>query len=217
MAAYLSDYKEDEFHNYIIWGSFMKIIILNRRKLQVFLILMVLMAILFGVGEMIKGQLKSVSFMQNNIRALKTFEALDGSISYKLPSEWTTSMKSFPGNQIIYHNDFTSKDLVLNGFVQVWNKQEDLKGFLDISKKVSEEQNRIKNYKITSIKINDKDGYLVKYSMDARDIDYMAYEYFIKYKEGFIRFSFFTKSKDFKEYMKALYDSIVKTVEAKEV
>ncbi|QGU93902.1 hypothetical protein GOM49_01055 [Clostridium bovifaecis] len=194
----------------------MKIIIMNRRKLQVFLILMVLMAILFGVGEMLKGQLKSVSFMQNNIKALKTFEALDGSISYKLPSEWTTDIKSFPGNQIIYHNDFTSKDLLINGFVQVWDEQEDLKEFLDISKKVSEGQNKIKNYKITNIKVDNKEGYLVKYNMNSRDIDYTAYEYFIKYKKGFIRFSFFTKSKDFKEYMKALYDSIVKTVEVKE-
>lgn len=194
----------------------MKIIILNKRKLEVFLILALLMGILFGVGELIKGQLKSVSFMQNNIRSLKAFQALEGNLSYKLPSEWTTSIETFPGNQITYHNNFTSKDLAISGFVQVWSNQEDLKGFLDISRKVSEQQNTIKDYKISGIKVNNKEGYVIKYITTSRDIDYMAYEYFIRYKSGFVRFSFFTKNKEFKEDMKSLYEAILKTVELRE-
>lgn len=193
----------------------MKIIIMNKRKLEVFITLIILMGILFAAGEMVKGHLKAVSFMQNNIKSLKTYEVLDGKFSYKLPSEWTTSIKDFPGNQIIYHNEFISKDLSISGFVQVWNEEDDLKNFLDISKEASKKQNKIKNYKISDFKMEDKKGYLVKYIMKSKDVDFVAYEYFIKYNKGFIRFSFFMKNKDFKEDIATLYDSILKTVSLK--
>ncbi|MEA4826755.1 MAG: hypothetical protein VB130_09000 [Clostridium sp.] len=193
----------------------MKIIIMNKRKLEVFITLIILMGILFAAGEMVKGHLKAVSFMQNNIKSLKTYEVLDGKFSYKLPSEWTTSIKDFPGNQIIYHNEFISKDLSISGFVQVWNEEDDLKNFLDISKEASKKQNKIKNYKISDFKMGDKKGYLVKYIMKSKDVDFVAYEYFIKYNKGFIRFSFFMKNKDFKEDIATLYDSILKTVSLK--
>lgn len=195
----------------------MKMIIMNKRKLEVLAILVILMGLLFGVGEMIKGELKSVSFMQNNIKKLKTIEALDGKVTYKLPSEWTTSMTSFPGNQIVYHNDFTANDFLVSGFVQVWNNVEDLKSFLEMSKKVSEKQNEIKDYSMNNLKMDSHEGYLVKYIMNSKGTDYMAYEYFIKYKNGFIRFSFFSRNQNFKENMKTLYESIVKTVQIKEV
>lgn len=188
---------------------------MNKRKLEVFITLIILMGILFAAGEMVKGHLKAVSFMQNNIKSLKTYEVLDGKFSYKLPSEWTTSIKDFPGNQIIYHNEFISKDLSISGFVQVWNEEDDLKNFLDISKEASKKQNKIKNYKISDFKMEDKKGYLVKYIMKSKDVDFVAYEYFIKYNKGFIRFSFFMKNKDFKEDIATLYDSILKTVSLK--
>ncbi|KOA18934.1 hypothetical protein CLHOM_26740 [Clostridium homopropionicum DSM 5847] len=193
----------------------MKIIIMNKRKLEVFFTLMLLMGVLFGTGEMLKGHLKTVSFMQNNIRQLKEYTGLGGSLKYKLPEEWSTSDRIFSGNEIVYHKDFTSKDLTINGFVQVWREQQDLKSFLDKSKEVSEKQNIIKNYSALPLKLDNKVGYLVKYVMESNDTDYVAYEYFIKEPKGFLRFSFFMKSKDFKEDMVALFDSIVKTASLK--
>lgn len=190
--------------------------IVNKKKLEVFLVVITLMTLLFGIGEIIKEQLKPVSFMQNDIKELRNFEALDGNISYKLPSKWTTSTETFPGGQIVYHNNFKSEDLLISGFVQVWNYEDDLKKFLDMSKKVSESENKIKNYKITNIKVNGKEGYMIKYNMKSKKIDYTVYEYFIKRQKGFVRFSFFTRNKNFREYMGTLYDSIVRTLEIKE-
>lgn len=162
-----------------LWGAYMKRIV-NKKKLEVFLVVITLMTLLFGIGEIIKEQLKPVSFMQNDIKELRNFEALDGNISYKLPSKWTTSTETFPGGQIVYHNNFKSEDLLISGFVQVWNYEDDLKRFLDMSKKVSESENKIKNYKITNIKVSGKEGYMIKYNMKSKKIDYTVYEYFIK-------------------------------------
>lgn len=193
----------------------MKVIIMNKRKLEVFFTLMILMGILFGTGEMLKGHLKTVSFMQNNIRKLKDYSGLGGALKYKLPEEWTTSDRIFSGNEIIYHKDFITKDSTISGFVQVWREQENLKSFLDKSKEVSEKQNKIKNYNVSPLKLDNKTGYLVKYVIESNGTDYSAYEYFIQEPKGFLRFSFFMKSKDFKEDMVALFDSIVKTASLK--
>lgn len=195
----------------------MKVIIMHKGKLQVFITLLALMGLLFVIGELVKNEFRYVSFMQNNIKDLKAFEALEGDISYKLPSEWTTSQETLPGKQIVYHNNFKSNDLTVHGFVQVWNNEEDLKDFLDRSRKVSEQQNKIKDYNIKDININDKKGYLINYVITSNNIKYTAYEYFIKYKNGFLRFSFFTKSSDFNEGIRFLYETILKTVNLKEI
>lgn len=193
----------------------MKIILINKRKLQVVFVAIISMIILFAIGQIFEGHIKSVSFIQNNISSLQGYEALDGKLTYKLPSEWSVKSKTFPGGEIIYHNDFQSDDFVITGFVQVWNIKNDLKDFLIKSKEVSEKQNIIKNYRISNIKINKRDGYLVKYNMVSNDIDYTAYEYFINNNNQFIRFTFFVKSENFKESFAAVFDSIVKTVSIK--
>lgn len=193
----------------------MKIIIMNKRKLQVFGVAIMLMTIIFGVGNMVKGHLKEVSFMQNNIKSLKQYEGLNKNISYKLPSEWKTHMKTFSSTEIVYHNEFTSKNLEIHGFVQVWNNEVNLKEFLNNSKIIAEKQNKITNYKIKNTEVDENQGYLLRYIINSKGTDYIAHEYFIKYNKGFIRFSFFSKKENFKEDMNVLYDSIVKTLKLK--
>ncbi|KEI06808.1 hypothetical protein IRP63_00805 [Clostridium botulinum] len=193
----------------------MKLILVDRRKAKVFCILVLLMGVLFGIGELIKGQLNPVSLMQNNIKSLKEYKVLDGKLSYQLPSGWECRLKSFPGNQIIYHNEFVSKDMSISGFVQVWNEKKDLKTFLDNSKTYSEKQNKIKNYEIKEVSINGSQGYYTNYTMKVNEREYIASEYFIKYKKGFIRFSFFNNKENYKGDMKGLYDAILKTIKLK--
>lgn len=190
----------------------MKVIIMNKRKLEVFITLIILMAILFGVGDIVKVHLKPVSLIQNNVKALTEYKALEGKFTYKLPSDWTTEMKSFPGNQITYHNEFVANDLLTSGFVQVWREQENLKEFLDRSKEFAEKQNKIKKYKIKDIKVKDREAYSIRYIISSKEVDYIAHEYFIKYNEGFVRFAFFSTYDNFKEGMVKLYDSILETV-----
>lgn len=190
----------------------MKIIVMNKRKIQVVSVAVILMAILFGIGHIFEEHIKSVSFIQNNIKTLTEYKALNGWLTYKLPSEWMTKIDKLPGNDIIYHNDFQSKDGTINGFVQVWNMKEDLKEFLSKSKQISTKQNEISNYTVKDININNKEGYLVKYDILSDNEPYSVQEYFIKNKNKFIRFSFFVKKSNFKEYYSILFYNIVKTL-----
>lgn len=195
----------------------MKLIIINRKRLGVTTIIIGLMLILLGFEKYFDAGLKFTALMQNNINSLVQYKALDNKLSYKLPAEWVTKEQKFSGQEILYHNDFKTNDSKIYGFVEVWSLSKDLKDFLEESKKISSEQNLYKQYNISPIKINDRDGYLVSYTMiTSSDIDYRGYEYFIKDSNKFFRFSFFMKASNFKENMPTVFKTIVQTLNYKE-
>jgi hypothetical protein len=195
----------------------MKVIVLNRKRLGVTIIIIGLMLILFGLEKNFDGRLKYVALMQSNINSLKLYEGLDKTFSYKLPSQWTTKEEKYEGNEVIYHNSFLSEDAVIHGMVQVWNINEDLKTFLDKSKALSEKYTAAQNYKANPITINKHEGYLVTYTTKTQGENvYRAYEYFIKDKNKFVRFSFFVREENFKENMPIIFKTIVETSNLKE-
>ncbi|WP_435791159.1 hypothetical protein [Clostridium sp.] len=190
----------------------MKIIFINRRKVGIIVILLGLMITLVGISKQFDDKLKTTILVENNINLLDDYTGLNGKISYKLPEGWTTREKKFPGGEIIYHNDFQSSDALIHGFVEVWNSKEDLKIFLENSKKISQEQNVIKNYKMDSVIINGKKTYLVHYLINVTNNNwYKAYEYFIADNGQFYRISFFTRDVNFKEAYGAIFESIIDT------
>jgi len=190
----------------------LRVIFINRKKVGIVIIIMGLMITLLGISRGFDKQLKTTILVEHNINLLNDYVALNGKVSYKLPEGWTTKEKNFSGGEIIYHNDFQSTDAVIHGFVEVWTSKQDLKAFLDSSKKISEEQNAIKNYKLDSVVINGKKTYLVQYLINVTDNNwYKVYEYFIDDGKQFYRFSFFTRNVNFKEAFGAIYESIVET------
>ncbi|WMJ79833.1 hypothetical protein RBU49_13280 [Clostridium sp. MB40-C1] len=190
----------------------MKIILINKRRIEIVVIAFVLMVSLFGIGKLFEERIKYVSFIQNNINSLKEYKVLDGWLTYKLPEKWNTETENSLGSEIIYHNNFKAEDLGINGLVQVWNIGGNLEEFLENSKQISMKQNNILNYKIKDINIDNKKGYWVRYVILSNDIYYVANEYFIKSNDRIVRVSFFVKNENFKEAFKALFDSIVQTI-----
>ena len=195
----------------------MKLIIVDRKKMGVFIIIIGLMLILFCLENNFEGRLKLTSLIQNNIKSLKLYKVTGKNITYKLPGEWSTQQENFSGGELIYHNKFTSEKGDIHGYVDVWNLRQDLKKFLEQSKEASENQNIINGYKIEDFYYNGRDGYKVTYNMTTSSGNkYKAYEYFIRYNEIFLRFAFYTKETDFKGNMPTNFETIVKTVEIKE-
>lgn len=195
----------------------MKLIILNRKRLGVTVIIIGLMMVLFGLESKFDGRLKYVALMQSNINSLKNYEIPEVKFSYKLPSNWKTKQQSFAGGEVIYHNEFTSEDATIHGFVQVWSIKEDLKSFLDKSQNQSQQYAEYINYNITPLVVKKHDGYMMTYIMKtSKEASYKGYEYFIKDKDKFIRFSFYVRDINFKETMPTIFKTIVDTFEHKE-
>lgn len=195
----------------------MRLIILNRKRLGVTVIIIGLMLVLFGLEKKFDSRLKYVALMQSNINSLVKYEVSDLNFSYKLPDQWTVNKKDFGGGEIIYHNDFTSEDATIHGFVQVWNLREDLKSFLDKSKALNEKHAQYSNYNISPIVINKYEGYLMTYTMKTgEESSYKGYEYFLKGKDRFYRFAFYVRDVNFKENMPTIFKTIVSTFEHKQ-
>lgn len=195
----------------------MKLIIINRKRLGVTVIIIGLMFILLGLEKNFDAGLKFTALIQNNISSLKKIEALDSKLSYKLPIEWKTEQKSFSGEDIVYHNDFISKDSKIHGFVEAWNLNKDLRTFLEDSKKISSEQNLYKDYNIIPIIINNMDGYMVSYTIiNQSNEGFKGYEYFLRNNDKFFRFSFFVREGNFKENMPTIFKTIVQTLSYKD-
>ncbi|MDF2881911.1 MAG: hypothetical protein K0R54_2468 [Clostridiaceae bacterium] len=190
----------------------MKVVVVDRKKLGIMLIISGLMVIMFFIEVSFQQRLKLTSLIQNGMDSLKGYNALDGKLTYKLPETWSTEGKNFGGGEIIYHNGFKSKDSKIYGYVQVWQLNEELKMFLENSKIIAEKQNTYKNYSIKPTIINGKSAYLVEYTvLNGQDVYYKGIEYFIKIKNGFIRFAFYTREDNYKEDLNMVFKTIVES------
>lgn len=191
----------------------MKFVIINGRKLGGIVIVVGLMLVLFGVGSSLGGKIRSTAYIQSNMGQLKKYSVDNLNISYMLPAKWTTSVENFGGNEILYHNDFRTEDNSIWGFIEVWNKKQDLKTFLNVSKEVSEKQNSIEQYTINEISIKNRKGYMIEYTLTNKENKkYKAIEYFLDHDNKFIRFSFYTNSESYTPNMRSVFKAIVETL-----
>ncbi|WP_234123425.1 PsbP-related protein [Clostridium hydrogenum] len=190
----------------------MKFVVIDGKKLGAIIVVVGLTLVLFGIGTNLGGRIRSTAYIQSNLGQLKKYNIDNLNISYMLPIKWTTNTEKFSGNEIIYHNNFNDNKSI-HGFVQVWNKNQDLLKFLNASKEISEKQNTIQNYSIQKIKVKDKEGYNVQYTIENENGQkFNADEYFIDIGDKFVRFSFYVNSKDYKADMKPIFKAIVETL-----
>jgi hypothetical protein len=192
----------------------MRLIILNRKRLGVTAIILGLMLVMFAVEERFDERLRATALMHSDISSLIKYEGLDRKFSYSLPNQWDVSLKNFGNQEIVYHNDFNTKDQSIHGFVQVWNLREDLKTFLERSKETAGAVKplKYKAYKMEPISINAYSGYLISYAMDMGEGKYYkGYEYYLSQDGLMFRFSFFVSEGNFKENMPTVFNTIVRT------
>lgn len=194
----------------------MKIIFIDKKKTLVVIIVLLLMTSMFAFQKVINNSMRMTSLMQSNIKNLKEYEALNGEIQYRLPEDWITEERKFEEDEIIYHNEFQSKDLKVHGFVQVWDINYSIKEFLQSSKIIAEKQNKISDYVMESIEVNNNPGYSINYIIrNKEDNSFKCYEYFLNKDDKIIRLSFFVKENKFKENMPTIFKNIVSTLKYK--
>lgn len=193
----------------------MKLIIFNKKTTGIYIIIIGLMLVMLGVANRFDDRLRSTSLIQNNIKALKVYDIKDIDISYKLPQSWNTEEEKFPGGEILYHNNFISQDGITHGYVQLWKLRGDLESFINTSIQNSKIENKIYKYIITKYEFQNLNGFKVVYKINTKsNTNYIAYEYFLKKNDKFIRMAFYTKEKEFKESMENNYETLVKTLKS---
>lgn len=191
----------------------MKVIVLNRKRLGVTIIIIGLMLVLVGAEVQLSHRLKMTALMQNGLETLTQYDVTKSNISYKLPDTWETTEENFGGGEILYHSNFISQDSTIYGFVELWNsKQKDLKSFIESSKASAYKPERVKDYSYKPIKVGNESGYLLTYNaITPSGKNIKAYEYFIDNKDTFFRMAFYVNRDNFKENMPTIFEAIVNT------
>lgn len=143
----------------------------------------------------------------------KDYTGLDGRISYKLPSGWKTDEKKFEGGEILYHNDFTSEDKIIHGYVEVWDLNIPLIQFIKEGKKSGIGIASYKYYTVEDVKINGKEGYILHYSRAGDSNKYInAFEVFVLDKGNtFYRFAFYMDENKWKDKYRMFFLDIAAT------
>ncbi|KEI83061.1 hypothetical protein N452_00410 [Clostridium botulinum A2 117] len=191
----------------------MKVLIINKKRFGVTMIIIGLMLILFGLEKNFDNRLKIAALIHNNVSSFKEYNILNGKISYKLPSNWEINEEIINGEDIIYSNSFIDKKNNMKGFIQLWNYKGDLKAFIKHSKEVSDKQQvDYTKYNVVPVDFNNMKGYLAQYSILKENKEYVAYEYFFKVEEGFIRVSFFVPEKYYQESIETVFNTILKNI-----
>lgn len=194
----------------------MKFVVIDGKKLGAIIVVVGLMLVLFGIGTNLGGRIRSTAYIQSNLGQLKKYDIKEYNFDYMLPVKWKTSVEKFAGNEILYHNNFSDENNTLHGFVELWNKTQDLESFLKVSKEISEKQNDVRNYSIEKLNIKGKKTYLVNYIIyNTSGEGFNASEYFVDEGNRFVRFSFFVNNKKYKPDMKPIFRAIVETLNYK--
>lgn len=195
----------------------MKWIEINKKRLGVTIIIFGLILVLLAISQKFDNKIKYTAIISTEMPEFKQYISKDKRLTYKLPVSFTTRLQDFSGGEIVYHNDFSSKDNVLSGYVQIWNINEDLKTFLDKSSEISKKQNIVKGYKIRNYDKNGRKGYEVYYEMLSQNGDYYkVFEYFFKTNKGFFRISFSINERNYNEGYMPLISNIVNSINYKE-
>ncbi len=90
----------------------MKVLIINKKRFGVTMIIIGLMLILFGLEKNFDSRLKIAALIHNNVSSFKEYNILNGKISYKLPSNWEINEEIINGEDIVYSNSFMDKKII---------------------------------------------------------------------------------------------------------
>lgn len=191
----------------------MHIIFLTKKKVGVITIIIGLMILLFGIGYTFDGGLRFTGLMQNNIYSLKNYDLPKQKFSYKLPSEWTTTLRDLSFSGIIYHNEFVSSDSYLSGVVEIISTKEAVNTYIDNSKSFKDENSFCQNYNTSSINIQNERGSLVSYDISYTDKPvYNNHDYYIKKGDNIYKISFSARKDKYKDSLTSIYDTIVNSM-----
>lgn len=182
---------------------------MNKKQFGITLILIMLMLILFTGENIFNSNLEKVALINHNIEGLNTYTALDGIITYKLPDSWDIEEKKYPGNYIIYDNNFTSNSMGIWGYVQILNSNEELINIINMDKEKLNQESIIQ-YDVTDEKIESENVKKVVFKeKNDKGVIYINTIYYKKLNEGKVVKILFNASE---EKQKEDYSIIYKTI-----
>lgn len=187
-------------------------IIINLKKVSVFVMIISFIAVLFFVEGKLDSKLKSAVLVHNNIDDLISYTTETNAVTYNLPKTYSSNVQNYSSGSVVHNNEFKSDDGYTFGFVQVIRSDVDLKEAIK-NKDLLSKKSINNSYNTENVEINNLDSMVVSYEFTSDSKSkFSATEYFIKIKDGFVKFSFFTPEKEFNGKIEGICRAIVNTI-----
>ncbi|MBL4931439.1 hypothetical protein [Clostridium paridis] len=185
---------------------------MNKKQLAITVMLLFLMGLLFVGQGIFDEKFKMIALMNNNISTFKEYSSKDEEVKFLLPQEWSTTTQSFPGNYILYNNNFSDSKLGIYGYIQLINYTEDEEKLIEFDKKYIKDE--IKDYEKEQLKDKKYHGSKVSFqTIDNKSNKYINRIYYIRLDEEKIaKIAFKVNSNDYKESYENIFTSIVDSV-----
>jgi hypothetical protein len=187
---------------------------MNKKQLIVTLILLSLMLILAITQGFFKDSFEQVALMERGISEFKEYDFDEGKYVISLPSEWIVEGKESEGQYVSYKLNFKDKNNKFNGLVEVINTKEDLNVFAEND--LNSQYLEYYNSEVIPFKNSKNSGVLVQYETTIKNgYDFKNECYYLNLEEGkTIKILFNLKEKDYKENMKAIFNTIISSIKA---
>lgn len=194
----------------------MKSFNVNNKRLGVTLVVVGLVIILFGLQINFQGNIRELALKNSGLDEFKQYRVLNDKLIYGLPEVWSSENGEYKVSDILYHSSFSSSDMGLNGYIEVWSNEDALETFIDRSKDYTVKEYTYDKYTSNKVQLDSNEAYEVSYNMSSKDKSYNIYEYFVSLNNNVIKISFSVdKTKD-KESNNLVFKSIVNTIKYKE-
>lgn len=188
----------------------MKVLMINKRKTGLAIIMVGLMILIIGLGNYFEEKLKIATLTQNNIGSFKTYK-IEEKITYGLPESWINSESKVSNEKVKYHSDFISDDNIIKGHIELWDENEDIQSIIKENEKHIKDIG-IDDYKIVKLNIGKDEAYSMQYNISLSKEDfYRTYDYFLNLNGNKIKSSFYIKDKSHKENIPIIFENIMNT------
>ncbi|NMF05370.1 hypothetical protein ACUH7Y_00360 [Clostridium beijerinckii] len=187
---------------------------MNKKQLIVTSTLLSLMLILVITQGFFKENFEQVILMDQGISKFKEYSFDENKYVISLPSEWNVEEKESKGQYVSYELDFKDKNNKLTGLLQVVNTKEDINVFAE--KDLNSQRLEYYNSELTPFKNSYNSGVLVKYETKVKNgYDFNNECYYLNLEEGkTAKILFNLKSKDYKDNMKTILNTIISSIKS---
>ncbi|MGL5615232.1 MAG: hypothetical protein ACRDD2_03225 [Sarcina sp.] len=190
---------------------------MNRKQFRVTAILLSLMVVMVVGEKFFTGKIKDVALINNNIESMLTYRALDGEIIYDLPDNWAAKEVSYPGDYIIYNNDFYGEEMGINGSVQIIKSKSTVEEIVKSEVEILEQENA-KEIKKLDDRVGEKSVKKVLYEEKSKDGKvYEGKIYYSKLPKDdlILKLSFISGKDKYKENYETIYRIILDSFKMK--
>lgn len=179
------------------------------RKVGLAIIMAGLMIVIIGIGKYFEDSLKIATLTQNNMIEFKEYTAFNGSIRYKLPSDWlTTETEEGEG---LYINEFISANAEIYGVVEVDKMTCEFEEAMNTFKSEITDMG-ISDIKTHEVMVKDVPAQLLEYNFKFNEKKVKkTFEYYLPYGEYIVKVSFTVNDNKVKENTRVVLENIVET------